>query len=193
MGEERDRHYYNRIYESSAAYAKAHVDAVWAPLWRFVAKHIDETDCVLDLGCGPGHLAATLIDAGLRPVNYVGVDFSEVAVEQAQARVPEATFLHMQIPGCVMQLVLRYAPSVITFCEVLEHLGHDHDLMSIGLLPRGLRVIGTLPNFDDPSHVRTFTRPDDVIARYGKLLEVEKLEWITDNHLGFVAWRRRRC
>lgn len=193
MGEERDRHYYNRIYESSAAYAKSHAEASWAPLWSFIAKHIDETDCVLDLGCGPGHLAATLIDAGLRPVNYVGADFSEIAIEQAQARVPEATFLHMQIPGAVMQLVLRYAPSVITFCEVLEHLGHDDDLMSINLLPHGLRVIGTLPNFDDPGHVRTFTGPDDVIARYGKLLNVEKLEWITENHLGFVALRQRRC
>jgi SAM-dependent methyltransferase len=193
MGEARDRNYYDRIYEASVAYSKSHVEAAWAPLWKFIAEHVGPADCVLDLGCGPGHLAATLIgDAELRPINYVGVDFSAVAIAKATARVPEATFLHMQIPGCVMQLVLRYAPNVITFCEVLEHLGHDHDLMSINLLPHGLRVIGTLPNFDDPSHVRTFDGPDDVVARYGKLLEIEKLDWITENHLGFVAWRRRR-
>jgi 2-polyprenyl-3-methyl-5-hydroxy-6-metoxy-1,4-benzoquinol methylase len=192
MGEARDRHYYDRIYGSSETYAQSHVKAPWAPLWQFVAKHVHPEDTVLDLGCGPGHLAATLVDAGLRPINYVGVDFSEIAIAQARTRVAEATFLHMQMPGCVMQLVLRYAPSVITFCEVLEHLGHDHDLMSIHLLPVGLKIIGTVPSFDDPAHVRTFDGPEAVVARYGKMLDIDQLDWVTQTHLGFVARRRRQ-
>jgi trans-aconitate methyltransferase len=193
MGAAQDHHYYDRIYESSSAYAKSHRDAAWTPLWDFVAKRIEPYDTVLDLGCGPGHLAAALIDAGLRPVNYVGIDFSAVAVEQANERVPDATFLRMEIPGCVGQAVLRYAPSVVTFCEVLEHLGHDHDLMSIRLLPEGVWVIGTLPKFDDPSHVRVFQTAKDVVARYGKLLDIEKLDRIGKGHFGFVSRRRRQC
>lgn len=190
MGEERDRNYYDQIYRTSRTYAKSHRDASWAPLWSFVAKQLQPYDTVLDLGCGPGHLGAALVEAGLRPVNYIGVDFSAVAIELAKARLPDSTFLHMQIPGCVLQTVLRYAPSVVTFCEVLEHLGHDDDLTALRLLPHGLRVVGTLPNFDDPSHVQVFKSPDLVIARYARVVEIEQLDWITKQHIGFVGLRR---
>lgn len=190
MGQACDATYYDRVYQTSDSYALSHTKAPWAPLWEFVAENIEPDDRVLDLGCGPGHLAALLVDAGTRPAHYVGVDFSAVALKQAAARVPEAAFVRGQIPGCIPQLFVRHEASVVTFCEVLEHLGRDDDVTSIRLLPLGLRIIGTVPNFDDPAHVRVFEKPAAVVARYGKLVAIDRLVWINKTHMGFVGWRR---
>ena len=55
------------------------------------SKTIGQNASVLDVGCGEGHLANWLLDGGNR--RYVGVDLSQVAIEQARARAQhEARF-----------------------------------------------------------------------------------------------------
>ena len=48
--------------------------------------------------------------------------------------------------------------------EVLEHLKDDKKLLS--LLPKGTRLIFSVPNYDSPSHVRYFESMSDVFHRY---------------------------
>jgi ubiquinone/menaquinone biosynthesis C-methylase UbiE len=48
---------------------------------------------VLDLGCGEGHLASRIAEAGYPLDKYVGVDLLAARVAEASRRIPDATFI----------------------------------------------------------------------------------------------------
>jgi 2-polyprenyl-3-methyl-5-hydroxy-6-metoxy-1,4-benzoquinol methylase len=52
---------------------------------RFLLAHVAAGDRVLDLGCGDGHFAAALAEAG---AHVVAVDVAQGAVDRARARLP---------------------------------------------------------------------------------------------------------
>ena len=74
------------VAENEAIYADASAD---------LTKALDDTlsplagRSLIDLGCGVGLYAGTVIDAGM---NYVGIDASSLALEQARRRCPKGVF-----------------------------------------------------------------------------------------------------
>lgn len=50
---------------------------------RFLAERLEASACLLDLGCGPGHLLAALRTAQW-PGHYIGIDISERAIHTAR-------------------------------------------------------------------------------------------------------------
>ena len=55
--------------------------------------------------------------------------------------------------------------------EVLEHINDDLGLISI--LPDNAFIVLSVPNFDDPGHVRWFDNPEQAAERYISLIEFE--------------------
>jgi len=83
---------------------------------RFIS-FLNPKSVVLDVGCGSGVKSKFLVDEGLK---VVGIDFSQKMIEIAQKRVPNATFLVMDLQnvqklennfdGIFMQAVLLHIP-----------------------------------------------------------------------------------
>ena len=156
--------YYDRIFATSAAYRGD--GARWAPLWDWTVRQlVDHAPCgsvVLDVGCGPGHLAARLAGVGYR---VVGTDFSAVALDQARERVPGGVFVRGTLPECLPELLRAHRPAAVTCCELLEHLACDLDVIA-AVRDAGVPLVATLPDFPDAGHVRHYPTADHVTARY---------------------------
>lgn len=184
MGQEQPAEYYDRIYRTSASYAVEPDASRWYPLWSWVAARVGELApamdaWVLDLGCGPGHLAKML--SGPR-VFVCGVDSSPVALEQARRRCPDGVFLFRAITPAWLGSVAT-GEDVITACEFLEHVEDDMGLVERAM-SAGVPLVATLPTFDDPGHVRHFPDEASVRERYGAW--VRRLEAIDAHHWGVV-------
>lgn len=107
---------------------------------RTLVAGIPPGGCVLDLGCGPGLVASTLLAAGHR---VIGVDISPVQVRLARQAAPGAAFAVADItrfglrPGCL---------DAVISCYVLGHLppaAHAPLLASIAgwLRPGGVLLL----------------------------------------------------
>ena len=174
MRTEKDKSFYNKLYQSGGfkgEYLKSPKSSIYYPIWNAILKNLTEKDIILELGCGAGQLAQLIINSGF---NYrLGIDISMVAISLAQIRNQNDTE-RFQV-GNIYDDYWYSAPGIntIIMTEVLEHL--NDDLKIVSMIPKGCKVLLSLPNFDSASHVRFFRNTEDVINRYFDWL---KLEWI---------------
>lgn len=104
--------------------------------YGLVARYVRGT--VLDLGCGLGFIADKIKGA-----EYLGVDFSEFAIEHCRAKVrnPHASFevadLRTWKPPHKFDTVL--------LLEVLEHVANPGSLAALALRSATRRIIATAP------------------------------------------------
>lgn len=164
MREARSAAFYNATFRRSSAYQKDARNAPWALLWLWAASRLGE-EGVLDLGCGPGHFAELLAERGHPPHLYTGVDFSKVAIEQAQQRVPTFDFVCRPLAKVRFK---NYIGRTVVACEVLEHINNDLGLLK--KLTTGTRVLLTVPTFDSAGHVRHFPTMHEAVKRYENVL-----------------------
>ena len=161
--------YYDQIYATSPHYAKSADELSngnWFAVWKWACGEIDfEKDRILDLGCGPGHFAELLVSQGFDPARYLGVDFSQVAVAHAKARVPGATFKQAELPAPLSTLLAEFKPTVVTALEVIEHMAED---IEKAILSTGYRTLISVPMMDDPSHMRFFPTQQSAVDYYGR-------------------------
>jgi SAM-dependent methyltransferase len=142
--------------------------ALYYPLLRKVVENLQGhgSRLILEVGCGNGFLAEMILlehaDA------YRGFDFSPIAVQNASGRTgrPELFFRGDALDAG--SYASEYDTIVCT--EVLEHI--DADLDVIRLWRDGTWCVCTVPNFDYAGHVRFFRTPDEVVARYGRLIDI---------------------
>jgi trans-aconitate methyltransferase len=141
------------------------------PLFRRVVAKVQEYDsrAILEVGCGIGLLAEMLVQE--HNAIYRGFDFSPQAIRSAAARTcrPDLFF----IGDALDRRSYAGAYDTIVCTEMLEHV--DDDLAVVRLWTEGTCCICSVPNFDYPSHVRYFSTRDDVMARYGGLIEIENI------------------
>lgn len=127
---------------------------------------------VLDVGCGPGFLAARCFpNIGW----YTGIDISEAAIAQARKLFPGAHFHVLDVEHNKLPFSDNEFETVVC-SETLEHLA-DHSI----ILPELKRVskvyiVITVPyNMAGCGHVYPNWTYDDIIAKFnplGKILEV---------------------
>lgn len=159
--------YYDAIFRDSSKYAQHGSVSEYAGVWREIADSLIAagTRKVLDLGCGPGQFAEYLRES-TESIAYTGIDFSEIAIQQARVRCPDYRFEVVLLPNA--SVVQRFDFDAVICTEVLEHI--DQDLSLIESIPAGVEVLATVPNFDSFGHLRYFRSAAQVAERYGHLL-----------------------
>jgi len=143
--------------------------ACYYPLWDTALSWIAPQEGIADLGCGPGAFAVRAEEADKRYV--VGVDYSKEAIKQARARMPmwSDRFLCADLSTYI---VPTKGVDVVVMTEVLEHL--TDDLGVLAKLPKGTRVLFSVPASYAVTHIRIFPAMADAVARYSGLLSICK-------------------
>jgi 2-polyprenyl-6-hydroxyphenyl methylase/3-demethylubiquinone-9 3-methyltransferase len=158
--------YYNKIYLKSDEYRKHYTNSIYYPLYKKVFKHISKDDNILELGCGSGQFAHYLYDNYIR--DYLGLDFSEEAIKQANKRV-EQVFVRHDIIG--NDFFSKY--DTIIAIEFFEHVEYKEVLKK---LEKGSKIIFSVPNFLIDSHLYSWENTDQIEHYFGKYIEIEKIE-----------------
>lgn len=162
------------------SYFKHYLDSPYFQYWKYILDNalVVSDDSVFEIGCGPGQFAHMLRDNGV--TKYCGIDFSKVAIKQAQERVPDFEFI------CANAYTFD-APAdidVIVSLEVLEHM--DKDVALIRNLPKGKRFVFSVPNFDSKNHVRYFSNALEIVDRYSNYCSITDVKPIQSK-------RKNRC
>jgi SAM-dependent methyltransferase len=149
-------------------------------MYEHIARMIPRRAPVVDLGCGNGYLAMALSKT-LYEGEYIGYDFSPVAVEQARAALidnqlnlfgtvtPQYQFEVQDLREWTPLVTKKTHTTVFTCFEVLEHVDEDCDI--VRRVPARSRFIFSVPNYWSDSHVRTYDTVGAAYDRYGVLLK----------------------
>jgi 2-polyprenyl-3-methyl-5-hydroxy-6-metoxy-1,4-benzoquinol methylase len=169
---EKNNYYYDDAYKVAASYKSKFTESVYLRVWEFVCIFLpdDKHTEILDIGCGTGQLLDMLKFKGYN--NISGFDFSDEAVKIANTNYPD---IHIYKDNLYEHEVNT---DVIVCTEVLEHIEKDCEMLEqwSRLVDQ---VVLTVPDFNDPSHLRYFQDCDDVALRYGKYFrtfDVKKID-----------------
>lgn len=180
--------FYDESFENEDRWKLPYFQLSWYGSWSVIGDRVaaEPEPSVLDLGCGAGHLARLLADRGVR--RYVGFDFSEKRLEHARSVVPEFRFEVADAYTTDLFDTVDYG--IVTCTEFLEHLAGDLEILA--RVRSGVRVLGTVPNYDATAHLRFFDNADEVRERYEHCftdLTVTRIhnisgssEWLLDGH-----------
>lgn len=128
---------------------------------------IDRKASILEIACGAGQFAEMLFDCGFQ--NYMGFDYAEEGIALAKKNNPEQKDRFFVADAFQTELLQQKYDLVICF-EALEHIQKDLELLH-RVLP-GTRMLLSVPNFNDPYHVRYFQNEDEVRNRYEKVIRI---------------------
>ena len=176
--------YYDSIFSISKKYQTHGSESAYVPAWNHIQSILNnrKATSILDLGCGPGQFAEYLAENSC-DFDYVGIDFSSVAISQARRKCPQYSFYEEVLP---MGDYLQFGdPDALICTEVLEHI--EDDLALLSSYPSGKFLVLSVPNFDSFAHVRYFLNRKDVIGRYGHVFIEHDIEVIQFSG-GNVLW-----
>jgi len=79
--------------EDASVYMQSYGEGVGSETRATISKFINDNESVLDVGCGPGWNYEHFRDVeGLKLTDYKGTDYSELMIEGALLKYPEAKF-----------------------------------------------------------------------------------------------------
>jgi len=167
MGKEYPKEWYDKSYIDSNYNLPIH-ECGYYNLYKTVLSLMpyNKGIKILELGCGTGRLARLLYDNGYK--RYIGIDFSEIAIQSAKKYAPECTFIVEDIVSDCESNLFKTADLFIIL-ETLEHI--EKDRLVIERIPEAKRVIISVPPNDYKSHVRFFDSFESIEKRYGDLLD----------------------
>ncbi len=167
-GQELDSAHYDSTFENHPHWKEPYSASRYYPLWAVVADRLVRRGStgVLDIGCGPGQFASHLADRGI--ATYLGIDFSPARVRQAESLSLPSGY-SFTVEDVFEGATVETAPyDSVTCTEFFEHVERDLDV--IDRIRPGATVIGTVPNFGGPGHVRCFKDAESVGHRYAAVL-----------------------
>ncbi len=159
---ERDSEYYDVIYRNGYGTSR------YNKIYDRVIEKLNGTRGVLEVGCGTGDLAKRIFDRGIL---YQGFDFSKEAIKQSKKKVGHRARLGDVYKKKSYKNGFDY--DTIVCLEVLEHI---KDLEVLSLMPKGRRIIGSVPDFGDPAHLRAFRNVESVKERYQDRINIKDIE-----------------
>jgi SAM-dependent methyltransferase len=137
----------------------------YSVLYNAAASLIPQGSKVVELGCGSGKFAADFLRGfkSYKGYDLVGQwDHIPIQTPGFGFAVADITKLKFEEPGCTFVAL-----------EVFEHLFDETDLQLLLNLPRGSRVVFSVPSFDSADHKRFFPNEDGAIARYNDVLDID--------------------
>lgn len=175
MGREQLAPYYDDIYKTTNKWRDPwNMFPDRSKLWRAAADLVPKNSWVYDMGCGPGQFAQCMAEVNM-PSAYIGVDFSSQAIGMAEEKMmgsPGFSFVCSDL----LESTVWDEPEVCVCLEVLEHI--EDDMGVLDTLSKGAQIVCSLPTFDSQGHVRWFTIPGAIEARYSQVLDFTATEWI---------------
>jgi len=192
MGIEQPSAYYDKAYQTAPEYSKHWSQSRYLKLWEKMAEWLDKDKQVIDLGCGVGQLAEYLWNEKFK--NYLGLDFSEKAIELANEKFNcnydgYFTFQVRDINTFAKNVNIRFNPFTkepegfyqwpdisespqFFISETLEHITKDTELLQLLCVKfKGSKISISVPSFNDPAHVRYFKSIQEAQDRYGKYID----------------------
>jgi 2-polyprenyl-3-methyl-5-hydroxy-6-metoxy-1,4-benzoquinol methylase len=154
-----------------AIYNQGYNTRNYYPLYNEVLRMIENIPSprILETGCGVGDLGKMIIEKGYP---YRGFDFSEAAVECSQKLCPGGNFFVGDAYDPRYYTPFDY--NIVVALEVLEHID---DFRMIENIPTGVTLIASVPNYDDPAHLRLYLDPQrDIIARFAPYLRINEIK-----------------
>lgn len=162
--------YYDQLFDNKIEfhvhYKKSYYYVHWTQVVVFLRKI--NSPRVREIGCGTGQLAEYLRDENLAD-GYSGFDFSTSAVERARTR----TSLRFIQGDALDREMYKGNYNTVICLEVLEHI--QDDLLVLSFIPEGTNIIFSVPNFDDPSHVRWFTSERQIKRRFFRFVDIKEI------------------
>jgi SAM-dependent methyltransferase len=185
---EQSTDFYDRMFESGGyggVYDLPYRHSSYLPLFRGVLREVRRIGArsILEVGCGTGGFAHLLMENA--NVRYAGFDFSPVAVEKARRRTGHRELFF--VGDALDADSYKHAYDTIVCTEVLEHIEKDLEVVDKWL--PGSNCICSVPNFDADSHVRFFADENQVAARYGENIAIDRIVRIRKPVLPDISWR----
>ncbi len=159
---------YDKLYSKSSSYKIPYQDTVYYKVWKYIAGRLNNSCSILEMGCGSGQLANLLFDTGFK--NYLGIDFSSVAIRMAIERVPEFKFVQADLQTFDFK---GYEKHVLISTETFEHMENDLELLKRF---HGNRIIFSVPNFMAESHYRTYDSVEYIRRYYKGVLQISEIK-----------------
>ena len=162
--------YYDQLFDNKIEFHVHYKRSYYYVHWTQVIVFLGKIDSprILEIGCGTGQLAEYLKDENLAQ-GYCGFDFSAGAVERARRRV-DLNFIH---GDALDKNMYRGNYNTVICLEVLEHIQEDVEVLSF--IAEGTHIIFSVPNFDDPSHVRWFTSERQIKRRFFRFVDIKEI------------------
>src|SRR5947209_3200198 len=119
-GREVGSDWYDQAYRDVEEYRRPYTQSRYYFIWTVIVDRVRRGGArrVLEIGCGPGQLAAFLLDSGVD--EYLGLDFSPTAIEMARANAPRGRFEVGDARSTDVHSEFEH--DVVICTEVLEHI-----------------------------------------------------------------------
>lgn len=161
---ERDAEFYDQLYEEGYSSTE-----LYAPVYDAVLDFLCQLPDprVLEVGCGTGDLAARISSEN---IPYRGFDLSPVAIERCHKRG------NAEVSVGTAYDRKMYAPKDYNIIVALEVFEHIDDLRAITNFPCDLKVLFSVPDFVETSHMRAYQDPQsDIVEYYADLMKVGEI------------------
>lgn len=186
---------YNDRYKSGGAggnYHRHYQQSFYYPSWKKAMTYLNTLKrdiSILEIGCGAGQFANMLFDSGF--TNYIGFDYAEEGVVLAKQNNPEQAGRFFVGDAFQTELMEKQYGLVICF-EVLEHV--QNDLTLLQRIRSGTKMLLSVPNFDDPYHVRYFKNEHEVRERYSKVMHISEISvsMLTQVNCLYYIWGEKK-
>lgn len=158
--------FYDNVYLIEKKYQEHYSKSPYYEMWKSIIPNIKS---IADFGCGVGQFAEMCLDNDI--LYSYGVDFSKVAIDECH-RLETLDFYYDNLYNKHVYTIYNYETAV--FLETLEHITFDLDV--IRHVPKGKKIVISVPNWDSLSHVRYFQSSVTAIGRYKDLIHIEKCD-----------------
>jgi len=162
--------YYDNAYINASKYKCHYSKTEYYPIWIYILGLIGK-EKIFEGGCGTGQFAQMLIENGK---DYqLGIDFSKEAIKIAKNLNTENKE-KFKIWDLFELDKLKIDYDLFLCLEVLEHI--DNDLEILRKIEKNKKVILSVPNFKDYTHIRIFKDEKEIILRYGELIRIDNIK-----------------
>lgn len=175
--------YYDKIY--STDYNTDRFQSIYDTILNWAKQELEPR--ILEVGCGVGILGSWLYNLCEDRNNslYHGFDFSETALDKCPKIIQGSVFVNNAYNKKIWRNYFNtHDYNIVVAVEVFEHLD---DLKVIEMIPKGTKILFSVPDFDSKPHLRTYPDMKAIRYWYQDVMKIEDFERFSGNR-GKIIW-----